>query len=73
MIRLSEERKQQIINEEPTELWLVLREEYSQDEPTADDLVCAEPDATSAMMWSPSFRAFSKGVVVIMVGCIRFL
>ena len=48
MIPLSEERKQQIIEEEPHGLWLVVREEYPQPEPTAGDLLCAEPEATSA-------------------------
>lgn len=48
MIPLTEERKQQIIEKEPHGLWLVLREEYPQDESTAGDLLCAEPDVTSA-------------------------
>jgi hypothetical protein len=48
MIPLTEERKQQIIDEEPQRLWLVLREEYPQGEATAGDLLCDESDTTSA-------------------------
>jgi hypothetical protein len=39
MIPLTEERKQQIIDEQPGGIWLVLREEYPQDEPIVDDLL----------------------------------
>jgi hypothetical protein len=48
MIPLTEERKQQIIDEEPQGLWLVLREEYPQAEATSGDLLCDEPDTTCA-------------------------
>jgi hypothetical protein len=37
MIPLTEERKQQIIDEQPGGIWLVLREEYPQDHPTLCD------------------------------------
>jgi hypothetical protein len=43
MIPLTEERKQQIIDEEPQGLWLVLREEYPQGGATAGDLVSTSP------------------------------
>jgi hypothetical protein len=39
MIALTEERKQQIADEEPGGIWLVLKEEYPQDVPTALDLL----------------------------------
>jgi hypothetical protein len=39
MIPLTEERKQQIIDEQPGGIWLVLREEYPQDEPIVDGLL----------------------------------
>ncbi|MEZ5399165.1 MAG: hypothetical protein R2729_05810 [Bryobacteraceae bacterium] len=39
MIVLTEERKQQIIEEEPGGLWLVLDEEYPRDLPAAADLL----------------------------------
>jgi hypothetical protein len=39
MIPLTEERKQQIIEEQPGGIWLVLREEYPQDEATGGDLL----------------------------------
>jgi len=39
---LTEQRKQQIIDEEPGGLWLVLNEEYPQDIPTACDLLAGE-------------------------------
>lgn len=43
MIALTEERKRQIIDEEPGGLWLVLREEDLQDAQTAGDLLCGDP------------------------------
>ena len=43
MIPLTEERKQDIINEEPGGLWLVLDEEYPRNRGTAGDLLCGEP------------------------------
>jgi hypothetical protein len=43
MIALTEERKQQIIEEEPGGLWLVLDEEYPRDVPSADDLPGGDP------------------------------
>lgn len=46
MIALTEKRKQQIIEEEPGGLWLVLDEEYPQDLATASDLLGDDlPDA----------------------------
>ncbi len=46
MIDLTEERKQQIIEEEPGGLWLVLDEEYPRDVPGVGDLLGADlPDA----------------------------
>lgn len=45
MIALTEERKQQIIDEEPGGLWLVLDEEYPRDAPRADDLLGGDPHA----------------------------
>jgi hypothetical protein len=46
MIALTEERKQQIIEEEPGGLWLVLNEEYPRDVATASDLLGEDlPDA----------------------------
>ena len=47
MIALTEERKQQIIDEQPGGLWLVLDEEYPRDAPIAGDLLCADPDNAS--------------------------
>lgn len=44
MTVLTEERKQQIIAEEPGGLWLVLNEEYSRDIPTAVGLLGGNPD-----------------------------
>ena len=41
MIALTEERKQQIIEEEPGGLWLVLDEEYPRDVPGVADLLGA--------------------------------
>ncbi len=43
MIALTEERKQQIIDEQPGGLWLVLDEEYPRELPTAGDLLCGDP------------------------------
>lgn len=39
MIALTEERKQQIIEEEPGGFWLLLDEEYPRDVATASDLL----------------------------------
>ena len=44
MIPLIEERKQEIINEEPDGLWIVLDEEYPRSHPTPGDLLCSDPD-----------------------------
>ena len=44
MNALTEERKQQIMNEQPGGLWLVLDEEYPQDVPTAGDLLGRDLD-----------------------------
>ena len=46
MITLTEERKQQIIEEEPGGIWLVLDEEYPRDVPTAAGLIGGNPDDT---------------------------
>jgi hypothetical protein len=43
MIPLTEERKQEIINEQPDGLWIVLDEEYPQCHLTPDDLLCGDP------------------------------
>ena len=43
MIALTEERKQQILEEEPGGLWLVLDEECPRDVPTAADLLGRDP------------------------------
>ena len=43
MIPLTEERKQQIINEEPDGLWLVLNEEYPPDQASITELLGARP------------------------------
>ena len=43
MITLTEERKQEIINEQPDGLWLVLDEEYPRNHPTPGDLLCGDP------------------------------
>lgn len=48
MIALTEERKQQIINEEPDGLWLVLKEENPQGTPTAGDFLCGDPADTDS-------------------------
>lgn len=48
MIALTEERKQQIINEEPDGLWLVLNEENPQGTPTAGDFLCGDPVDTGS-------------------------
>jgi len=45
MITLAEERKQQIIDEQPEGLWLVLNEEYPREVPVPGDLLCGDdPD-----------------------------
>jgi hypothetical protein len=43
MIPLTEERKQEIINEQPDGVWIVLHEEYPQNHPTPGDLLCGDP------------------------------
>jgi hypothetical protein len=48
MIPLTEERQQQIIDEQPGGLWLVLTEERSRDEPTVGDLLCGDPELETA-------------------------
>jgi len=48
MIPLTEERKQQIIDEQPGGLWLVLMEESSRDEFTIGDLPCGDPELETA-------------------------
>jgi hypothetical protein len=48
MIPLTEERKQQIIDEQPDGLWLVLTEEGSRDESTVSDLLCGDPELETA-------------------------
>jgi len=48
VIALTEERKQQIINEEPDGLWLVLNEENPQGPPTVGDFVCGDPADTDS-------------------------
>jgi hypothetical protein len=44
MIPLTDERKQQIIDEQPDGLWLVLNEEYRRDESSITELLGAEPE-----------------------------
>ena len=44
MIPLTEERKEQLINEHPVGLWIVLNEETPQDRATADDLLSSDPE-----------------------------
>ncbi len=44
MTALTEERKQQIIEEEPGGIWLVLNEEYPRDVPTVAGLLGGNPD-----------------------------
>lgn len=44
MTALTEERKQQIIEEEPGRIWLVLNEEYPRDVQTVVGLLGANPD-----------------------------
>lgn len=46
MTPLTEERKQEIINEQPDGLWLVLDEEYPRNHPTPGDLLCGDPAAS---------------------------
>lgn len=48
MIALTEERKQQIINEEADGLWFVLNEENPHDGPTAGDFLCGDPADTDS-------------------------
>jgi hypothetical protein len=48
MIALTEERKRQIIDEEPGGLWLVLNEESQRDFSAAGDLLCKDLDVTAA-------------------------
>lgn len=48
MIALTEERKQQIINEEPGGLWLVLNDENLCDAPTAGDFPGGDPADTDS-------------------------
>lgn len=43
MIPLTEERKQQIIDEQPDGLWIVLDEEYPRGHPAPGDLLCGDP------------------------------
>jgi hypothetical protein len=43
MIPLTEERKQEIINERADGLWLVLDEEYPRSHPVPGDLLCGDP------------------------------
>ena len=44
MTDLTEERKRQIIDEQPGGLWLVLDEEYPRDVPTPGDLLGRDLD-----------------------------
>lgn len=46
MNELTEERKQQIIEEEPSGIWLVLNEENARETPTVGDLLCGDPEGT---------------------------
>jgi hypothetical protein len=46
MIDLTEERKQQILDEQPGGLWLVLNEEYARDVLTVADLAGESPEET---------------------------
>ena len=48
MIPLTEERKQQMIDEQPAGLWLVLTEESFRNEPTVGDLLCGDPEIETA-------------------------
>jgi hypothetical protein len=48
VIALTEERKRQIINEEPDGVWLVLSEESPRDTPTAGDFLCGDPADTDS-------------------------
>ncbi|MCI0540790.1 MAG: hypothetical protein L0Z50_36790 [Verrucomicrobiales bacterium] len=47
MIALTEERKRQIIDEEPEGLWLVLDEEYPRDAPSLGELLCGDLETTN--------------------------
>lgn len=44
MILLTDERKQQIIDEQPGGLWLVLEEEYPREAQEPGDLLCGDLD-----------------------------
>lgn len=46
MNSLTEERKQQILEEEPNGLWFVLTEESVRDPTTVGDLLCGDPEGT---------------------------
>jgi hypothetical protein len=48
VIALTEERKRQIIDEQPGGLWLVLEEESSHAVRTPGDLLCGDPDDADA-------------------------
>jgi hypothetical protein len=48
MIPLTEERKRQIIDEQPGGLWLVLQEECRRDEAAVGDLLCGDPELETA-------------------------
>lgn len=48
MIPLTEERKEQLINEHPDGLWLVLDEEHPQENLTAGDLLSGDAEPRSA-------------------------
>jgi hypothetical protein len=43
MVPLTEERKQEIIDEQQDGLWIVLGEEYPQSHPIPSDLLCGDP------------------------------
>jgi hypothetical protein len=44
MIPLTDERKQQIIDEQPGGLWLVLEKEYPREAQEPGDLLCGDLD-----------------------------
>lgn len=54
MISLTEERKRQIINEQPEGLWLVLKEESPGDTRTTGDLLCGDPEDEGPRQRPPS-------------------
>lgn len=54
MISLTEERKRQIIDEQPEGLWFVLNEENPADTPTAGDLLCGDPEDAGTRQLPPS-------------------